>query len=185
MSGATGRPLWAPAAVGSPSPTPAGPNLLKLLRANAWIIPERSSYRSHTSRFLFIRRGWARRILVNRRRRVADTHRLVARSPHSQPPAASALGRRQCCGGRRAALAPATSTCRCPAHPAGTTNTRRGAAPAPGCVHSAPRCVGTGSRRRLFSLWYRVASAGRAAGSRRAAHTRTWRSLGRSARTDG
>lgn len=34
-SGATGRPLRSAEVVGSPSPAPAGPNLLKLLRAAA------------------------------------------------------------------------------------------------------------------------------------------------------
>lgn len=93
-SGTTGRPLRSAEVVGSPSPVPAGSNLLKLLRADAWIIPERSSYRSHTSRFLFIRRGWARRILVNRRRRVGDGHSPTC-STFSTQPASSSLRPRQ------------------------------------------------------------------------------------------
>lgn len=159
------------------------PNLLKLLRADAWIIPERSSYRSHTSRFLFIRRGWARRILVNRRRR-GSTHRLVARSPRSRPRGAWGRGRRRCSCGRREALVPGTSTCRCRAHLAGRTSKRPAAVRVPGCVHSALRCAGTGSRQLLFWRWCRAVSGGRAGGNTRAAHMRTWRSLGRSPRTD-
>lgn len=106
-------------------------------------------------------------------RSATETHRLVARSPHNRLQAASGRGRRRCCGGRREALAPATSTCRCRVHPLEKTNTRRVAAPAPEYVHIFPQYVGTGSRRRLFLLLCRAESAGRAAGSRRAAHTRS------------